>query len=171
MADVSVWGQAVPAWMAAMGTCFATAFAVYVAWREQKNRKTAEAERDELREAAQAGVASRVAAWMEQTSLDHRDRFGLVDRDILRVRVRNASDQAVVNVKAVVIYHDGHQSDVVGEWSIIPPLETFQNDQTLAMVGYNERPFLRLSFEDPAGRHWVRGGDGHLTLATNDDSA
>jgi hypothetical protein len=171
VAEVNLWGDAIPAWLGAIGTCGATGFAVFIAWHERKRAEKAEAERDELREAAHAGVASRVAGWLEETQREPRNGLDFDRRESWRANVKNASDQAVLNVKAYVVHHDGSQADLLGEWAVVPPLETVYSDAEVMVQGFNEKPYLRLTFEDPAGRRWVRGELGRLSPAPTEEAA
>lgn len=163
---VSVWGEAIPQWLAAIGTCAATGFAVWVAYSERKRAKDAERERDGWREAAQAGVASRVAGWMEPTPRPESRGYDFGRRESWRAYVKNAADQAVLNVKAYVVHHDGAYEHLLGEWAVIPPMETVHADEEVVVQQFNEKAYLKLTFEDPAGRGWERGELGRLSPLT-----
>lgn len=159
-----MWSEAVPNWLTAVGTIGATAVAVWLAWHERVRAEIAERERDDLREAAQAEVASRVAGWMEPTPREPRRGIDFERRESWRTIVKNASEQAVLNVRAFVVHHDGAEQTALAEWDVIPPLETVEVDRERIVVGYNEKPYLLLRFEDPAGRRWERGELGRLSL-------
>lgn len=173
VSDLSFWGEIAPNWIAAVGTAGATSVAVYLAWQERRRAERAEAERDELREAAVAGVASRVAGWLTETPVSDEDRrfrtFRDAEREQWRAVVKNASDQAILNVKAYAVHSDGGHLVRIGDWPVVPPLETVHEDYSGQIIGYNEKPYLRVTFEDPEGRRWVRGDKGRLRIATEHD--
>lgn len=173
VSDLNFWGEIAPNWVAAVGTAGATSVAVYLALQERRRAERAEAERDELREAAVAGVASRVAGWLTKTPVSEQDRrfmtFAEAVGERWRAVVKNASDQAILNVKAYAVHSDGGQVVRIGDWPVVPPLETVHEDYEGQILAYNEKPYLRVTFEDPEGRRWVRGEAGRLRIATEQD--
>jgi hypothetical protein len=157
------WGQALPAWLTAVGTVGATISALVLARSERRRAEAAEAERDGLRAAMEVGVASRVAGWLEPIPHDpYAKPRQLGPRPTMRAVVKNGSDQAIRDVRASVVHHDGVHWEAVAEWVVLAPQERESADVQFEIVNFNERPYLEVEFTDPAGRRWARGVEGQL---------
>lgn len=166
-----MWGEAIPAWLAAVGTVGTAGLSVVLAWSEHKRADRAESERDALREAMEQGVASRVAGWLSRAPRREGQgprRFG-DSYESWRANVKNGADQVIRDVRAYVVHSDGALVDRVHTWDIVPPGEVVSENHNGNVVGYNETPYLRVTFTDPSGRRWCRGLGGALAIATDDD--
>jgi hypothetical protein len=156
-----------------VATAVATAFAVWLAFVQRRERKQAEAERDDLRQDQKRAQAQRIVGWLEEESTEP-SAYEVVFPDPLPrtvIVVMNGSDLPALLVSPQAYSPDAYTS-IVGEFiPVLAPGQTVRRPLDGVVPQFNERPYAQLDFRDAAGRRWRRDERGGLILISEDEPA
>ncbi|WP_406051307.1 hypothetical protein [Kribbella sp. NBC_00889] len=171
-----VWRIAVDV-VTAIGTLGAVIVAVWVAFLERAERKSAdqarlkaEEERDALRTDERESQARRIVGWLEDETLDAKSAYVLGgSRTRTVIVVTNGSDLPAFNVSPQAYSPEIATASVAEYIPVLPPGETIRRPLHGVVEAYNERPYAILEFRDAAGRRWQRDEKGGLSLISEND--
>jgi hypothetical protein len=164
-----LWGEAVPNWLAAIGTVGAVVVALWIALRDMHRQGTAdrkaeeaEAERArkavEIEESRRRAQAELVIGWALVSTTEHPDYVAGVGGFYA-----NYSGQPVFEARIEVLGEKTGRRFHEVRLPVLPPSdEATMIDLGLADEYTDELPRIVMSFRDVAGRRWRRYPDGRL---------
>lgn len=161
---MSVWAEAVPNWLAAVGTISATGVAVWLAWGERRRADAAEDERDDLRAWRETETSRKVVGWLDWVEGEQTSLSGSPIGGHWQITVANGSDDPIRTVIANAAHYDGKtdNKDLVGFWTAIPGRDKVVDRVTETLGNFDEPPTVTIQFTDARNRTWERHEYGDL---------